>query len=199
LTSAACLLSYAWAKLAPIRNPRTFHEWVRNQFGERLFAIFFRTYTEKVWGMSCDEISADWAAQRIKGLTLGRAIWNGVLRSLNRTRADGRVKTLIESFRYPRRGPGMLWEEAARKMVRMGGGLEPGLRVVGLERQDPAGQWTVTAARGDGSLREFQARHVISSAPLRDIAAMVTPALASRPAAAQLPYRAFLIAALSAP
>src|SRR5215469_16181593 len=108
-TSAACVLSYAWAKLRPIRKPRTFHDWVRNQFGERLFAIFFRTYTEKVWGMSCDEISADWAAQRIKGLNLRTAIWDGLMRSLNRGTSQGKIKTLIESFRYPRRGPGMLW------------------------------------------------------------------------------------------
>jgi protoporphyrinogen oxidase len=69
-TSALCMLSYACAKAMPIPEPRTFHDWVRNQFGERLFQIFFKTYTEKVWGMSCDEISADWAAQRIKGLDL---------------------------------------------------------------------------------------------------------------------------------
>ena len=80
-TSAACLLSYAYAKARPIAAPRTFHEWVRNQFGERLFDIFFKTYTEKVWGMSCDEISADWAAQRIKGLDLRVAIVNALKRS----------------------------------------------------------------------------------------------------------------------
>ena len=72
--SAACMLSYAFAKAFPKPAPRTFHDWVRNQFGERLFRIFFKTYTEKVWGMSCDEISADWAAQRIKGLDLGVAV-----------------------------------------------------------------------------------------------------------------------------
>ncbi len=68
--SALCMASFAWAKTFPVRAPRTFHQWVRNQFGERLFGIFFKTYTEKVWGMSCDDISADWAAQRIKGLSL---------------------------------------------------------------------------------------------------------------------------------
>jgi hypothetical protein len=67
LQSAACMASFALAKAFPVKNPKTFHQWVRNQFGERLFAIFFNTYSEKVWGMSCDEISADWAAQRIKG------------------------------------------------------------------------------------------------------------------------------------
>src|ERR1700741_4755262 len=82
-TSAACMLSYALAKARPIAQPKSFHEWVRNQFGERLFQIFFKTYTEKVWGMSCDEISADWAAQRIKGLDLLTAVINGLKRSLH--------------------------------------------------------------------------------------------------------------------
>ena len=83
-TSAACMLSYAYAKAFPIASPRSFHEWVRNQFGERLFQIFFKTYTEKVWGMSCDEISADWAAQRIKGLDLRVAIMNALKNSFGR-------------------------------------------------------------------------------------------------------------------
>jgi protoporphyrinogen oxidase len=68
--SSLCVLSYLFKKSFPNENPETFHQWVSNQFGERLFSIFFKTYTEKVWGMSCDEISADWAAQRIKGLDL---------------------------------------------------------------------------------------------------------------------------------
>jgi protoporphyrinogen oxidase len=95
------------AKAFPVKNPKTFHDWVRNQFGERLFSIFFKTYTEKVWGMGCDEISADWAAQRIKGLSLGAAILDGLRRSLGRRKNVGTEdgpKTLIESFRYPRRG-----------------------------------------------------------------------------------------------
>ena len=108
LQSAACMASFALAKAFPVKNPKTFHEWVRNQFGERLFSIFFKTYTEKVWGMGCDEISADWAAQRIKGLSLGAAILDGLRRSLGRKKNAGTgdgPKTLIESFRYPRRGP----------------------------------------------------------------------------------------------
>src|SRR5215216_7310290 len=120
--SAACVLSYLHARAFPVRSPRTFHQWVRNQFGERLFSIFFKTYTEKVWGMSCDEISADWAAQRIKGLDLGVAVINALKRSLKPHRpapaAGGpMVKTLIESFQYPRKGPGMMWEAAARKIT----------------------------------------------------------------------------------
>jgi hypothetical protein len=87
-TSTACMLSYGYAKLRPVKNARTFHQWVRNQFGEKLFSIFFKTYTEKVWGMSCDEISADWTAQRIKGLDLGVAVSNALVRAV---RPSGRA------------------------------------------------------------------------------------------------------------
>src|SRR5262245_52787926 len=104
--SGMCVLSYLFKQVFPHENPETFHEWVANQFGERLFSIFFKTYTEKVWGMSCDEISADWAAQRIKGLDLWGAMANALRRSINPTggapTSNGEiVKTLIESFRYP--------------------------------------------------------------------------------------------------
>ena len=105
-TSAACMLSFAYAKALPIQAPGNFHEWVRNQFGEKLFSIFFKTYTEKVWGMSCDEISADWAAQRIKGLDLGVAVMSALKKALLPKRAPKAggpvVKTLIESFQYLR-------------------------------------------------------------------------------------------------
>src|SRR5579875_1729934 len=81
-TASVCMASYGWAKVTPIKPAKTFHQWVRNQFGEKLFSIFFKTYTEKVWGMSCDEISSDWAAQRIKGLSLMAAVTDGLKRSL---------------------------------------------------------------------------------------------------------------------
>src|SRR5687768_7410547 len=74
--SVRCVLSYAQARVFPVKNPKNFEDWVSNQFGTRLFRIFFKTYTEKVWGMSCKDISADWAAQRIKGLSLASAIMN---------------------------------------------------------------------------------------------------------------------------
>src|SRR4030088_2899623 len=130
-TSVACMLSYAYAKAFPVASPRSFHDWIRNQFGERLFQIFFKTYTEKVWGMSCDDISADWAAQRIKGLDLRVAVVNALKRALlprRPARAAGGavVKTLIESFQYPRKGPGMMWEAAARKIVQRGGEVRMG-------------------------------------------------------------------------
>src|SRR6266516_116876 len=110
--TAYCVLSFLYRQAFPHESPATFHQWVSNQFCERLFSIFFKTYTEKVWGMSCDEISADWAAQRIKGLDLWSAMANALRRSVKGPAdvqaGDTVIKTLIESFQYPRRGPGMM-------------------------------------------------------------------------------------------
>ena len=120
IESTMCVLSFMYKQAFPNEKPVTFHEWVSNQFGERLFSIFFKTYTEKVWGMSCDEISSDWAAQRIKGLDLWTAMASALRNSIAPAKkgpvrnADGEIiKTLIDSFEYPRRGPGMLWDAAA--------------------------------------------------------------------------------------
>jgi protoporphyrinogen oxidase len=195
IESALCMASFGWAKLRPIKDPETFHQWVRNQFGERLFGIFFKTYTEKVWGMSCDEISADWAAQRIKGLDLLAAVLDGVKRSLGVSRAaGGGPKTLIESFRYPRRGPGMMWEACTAKIEKLGGRVIMGARVTGLHFED--GDWTVTARRADGEILSFSARNVISSAPIRELIAAITPTPACHNRAAQLNYRDFLTVVL---
>jgi protoporphyrinogen oxidase len=199
-TSAMCMLSYAYAKAFPIANPRTFHEWVRNQFGEKLFSIFFKTYTEKVWGMSCDEISADWAAQRIKGLDLGSAVINALKKSFGsgQTRGpDGKViKTLIESFEYPRKGPGMMWEEAARKVVRQGGQVLMDRSVDTMSFNETTKLWTIHVKRGDGGMETFTASQVISSAPIRELVGMIKPMPISSFHARELKYRDFITVAL---
>src|SRR5947209_605684 len=115
-----CVLSYAAARVRPRPDIKTFEDWVVNQFGERLFQIFFKTYTEKVWGMSCKEISADWAAQRIKGLSLASAVRSALFRKRQPRKRGAAIKTLIDTFRYPRRGPGMMWESAARRIRELG-------------------------------------------------------------------------------
>jgi protoporphyrinogen oxidase len=196
--SALCMASYGWAKLTPVRNPRSFHDWTRNQFGERLFSIFFKTYTEKVWGMPCDEISADWAAQRIKGLDLMGAVIDALKRSLGlHNKGGGAVaKTLIESFRYPRRGPGMMWEAAAEKVRGFGGQVVMGRTVEALAWDEAAGFWTVTARKTDGGRETYQARNVVSSAPMRELAAAITPTVEAMPAAEGLKYRDFLTVVL---
>ena len=199
--SAACMLSYAYAKVFPIKDARTFHEWVRNQFGERLFSIFFKTYTEKVWGMSCDEISADWAAQRIKGLNLGIAIKNALKRALTSKRApqkksDAVVKTLIESFQYPRKGPGMMWEACARKIQKQGGKLLKGRELKSLAYDHNRRLWNVSASTADGTIEQYTARHVVSSAPVRELMETISPRPISYLHARALRYRDFLTVAL---
>src|SRR3990167_1740045 len=104
MESARCVLSYFKARLNPISPAASFSDWVINQFGERLFGIFFKTYTEKVWGMRCEDISADWAVQRIKGLSLASAVTNALLPK-RRVSRKNTIKTLIDTFRYPRKGP----------------------------------------------------------------------------------------------
>jgi len=204
LTSAACMLSYAYAKLFPVAPARTLHEWVRNQFGERLFQIFFKTYTEKVWGMSCDEISADWATQRIKGLDLTTAVINGLKRSLRIGRnakagaesGGDTVKTLIESFQYPRKGPGMMWEAAARKIAALGGRILMGRELVALDFDAAHNLWRIEVAAAGGAREIHTARHVVSSAALRELVERIKPAPLSLLHARALRYRDFLTVAL---
>jgi protoporphyrinogen oxidase len=201
IKSAACMLSFGYAKVFPIKAPRTFHQWVRNQFGEKLFSIFFKTYTEKVWGMSCDEISADWAAQRIKGLDLGVAVINALKRALlpkrpAKTVDAAVVKTLIESFQYPRRGPGMMWDAAARKVVERGGKVLMGRELVGLAYDSERKIWNIEAATSNGQRESYTARHVISSAPVRELVEKITPSPISLHNAKQLRYRDFLMVTL---
>ncbi len=198
LESALCVASYLKACLFPTRNPISFHQWVANQFGERLFRIFFKTYTEKVWGMSCDEISADWAAQRIKGLNLFVAVASALRKSLRLGAANrGTVKTLIESFRYPRRGPGMIWEAAALKIREQGGTIVQGQSARRFAWDDVEKVWSVTAHdQASSSERIYRARRVISSAPLRDVVNGISPRPASAEAASTLKYRDFITVAI---
>jgi len=196
--SLLCLASFTYAKLFPIKHPRTFHDWVRNEFGERLFSIFFKTYTEKVWGMSCDEISADWAAQRIKGLNLTSAIIDAVRRSLglSRTTHTAAVKSLIGSFRYPRKGPGMMWEAAARKIEALGGRVLMGRRASSFRWDEVRRIWHVEATCANGATEHYRARHLVSSAPLRELVGCITPVPLSLPNALKLSYRDFLTVVL---
>jgi protoporphyrinogen oxidase len=197
-TSAACMLSYAFAKAFPVASPRSFHDWVRNRFGERLFQIFFKTYTEKVWGMSCDEISADWAAQRIKGLDLRVAVMNALTRSFRRKpkAGDDVVKTLIETFQYPRKGPGMMWEAAAAKTKERGGRILMGRELTGLAYDDAQKLWRIEVETADGKHESYTARHVVSSAPVRELVQKLSPKPISLLHARALRYRDFLTVAL---
>ena len=148
METTRCVLSWVWAQIRPRKPEHSFEDWVINRFGERLFSIFFKTYTEKVWGLPCNEISADWAAQRIKNLNLLKAGLNAL--GLNFSRGDT-IKTLIDEFRYPRLGPGMMWEKLSDDLTTGGCRLEMGAKVESI-RWKPGGAYSVqTASQQSGS------------------------------------------------
>jgi protoporphyrinogen oxidase len=199
LEATACVTSYLRAQLFPVRDPRNFEDWVINRFGQRLFRIFFQTYTEKVWGMRCTEISADWATQRIQQLSLWRAIIGPLIDRFNVSgRRINAPKTLIDRFHYPRLGPGMMWEAAVRRITDLGGEIRMGAKVTGLQFDAANGLWHVSCACSDGTARTVSATHVISSAPLRDVIRFLQPIPShdARQAAAGLRYRNFFVVGL---
>ncbi len=199
LRSTLCMASFAKAKMFPKKNVVSFQDWTVNQFGHRLFSIFFKTYTEKVWGMPCDEMSADWAAQRIKGLSLGAAVLDGLKRSLglNKRPNDGmQTKTLLETFRYPRLGPGMMWEAARDHVVAGGNSVMMGHALKQIAQDQVTGRWRVQATAPDGAAMTINAAHVISSAPMRELAGRIHPVPNTLNQALDLKYRDFLTVAL---
>lgn len=192
-----CGLSYLGAKLRPHPRPQSFEGWVTNQFGARLFRIFFKTYTEKVWGMSTADLSADWAAQRIKGLSLWTVFTSAI--PWHRTpQSRGEItKTLIDHFRYPRLGPGQCWEMAAQSLARRGLPVAMGERVVSIRHGDGSAVAVVTDLP-EGDQRVWPTEAVISSLPLRELVEILDPPPppAVQAAGRALRYRDFLTVAL---
>jgi len=180
------LASYARARLTRGGAQESYEDWVSSRFGRRLFELFFKTYTEKVWGVGTDELRAEWAAQRISGLSL----WSALRAAL--PGSGEKPKSLIEEFRYPRLGPGQMWEEMARRVESGGGEVRLGATVEGIEHE----HGKVTAVRAGGERVEVAA--AISSIPLRTIAGVAEPAPPREVtlAAAGLRYRDFLTVAL---
>lgn len=162
------MLSYLRFRLFPYPQEDTFEQWVTNRFGKRLFEIFFKTYTEKVWGIPTSEIRAEWAAQRIKGLSLFSAIRN----ALFKPRGE-QIKTLIEEFHYPRRGPGMMWERVVELVTRRGGKVMMNADAVAVKHD--GGRVTGVEAVVNGEACFFPATDVLSSAPLTELIAKLDP------------------------
>lgn len=186
------LLSYAKAALRPSPVEDTFEQWVVNRFGRRLYEIFFKTYTEKVWGIPCSEIRAEWAAQRIQGLSLTRAI----LSATSLQRRSTKVKTLIDSFKYPRLGPGQMWEAARDRIQALGGQVLMHHQMTGIDVRD--GQARSVAVRTPEGDTVIEADHIITTTDVRALVrALDTHATPDIHAAGNaLNYRDFLIVSL---
>jgi len=162
--SIAIVASYLRVKVRPVDPEISFEDWVTNRFGRRLFRLFFKTYTEKVWGIPCGTISARWAAQRIQGLSLKIAVINMLAPWLNR-RPGREVKTLVDEFEYPRLGPGMMWEAFAARIEELGGSVLLNARVTAVSHDGHAVRG-VEIEDADGG-RLFQpASNVVSTMPL---------------------------------
>ena len=200
--SAWLTASYLRWRVRPHKKEENFEEWVVNRFGRRLFRTFFKTYTEKVWGISTTELKAEWAAQRIKDLSLKSAVIGAIWKPKH-----GQIKTLIEEFDYPRRGPGMLWEACVKGVERLGGEVRMNAAVKALhhgpidgadpdpdEKYPPARVEAVTIENADGSTERVEAAHVVSTMPLTELVRRLDPEapLKAMEASLKLKYRDFL-------
>ncbi len=186
------VLSYTKAKLRPNPIEDNFEQWVSNRFGKRLYNIFFKTYTEKVWGIPCTEIRAEWAAQRIQNLSLAKAIINATAINKRSTK----IKSLIDRFQYPRLGPGQMWETAAKKIEGFGSEVLMQHKVKALEMRD--GRVVAVRAETPSGTVRIEGEHFITTMPVRSIVRALEPQPpeAVRRAGEGLRYRDFLVVAL---
>jgi len=190
-----CVGSYLAARVRPPKDQSTFEGWVSARFGVRLYRMFFKTYTEKVWGVPATEIQADWAAQRIKNLSLGSAILNGVRGGRNQKD----ITTLIEEFQYPKLGPGMMWERATELVTKNGGEVVLNAPVVAVHRQGERAVGVTVRERSERT--RYDCSDVISSMPLSQLVQVMDPPAPAevRRAADDLGYRDFLTVSLVVP
>ena len=189
MESARMTSSYLRARLQPADPEETLEDWVVNRFGQRLYKTFFKTYTEKVWGLPCNVIRADWAAQRIRGLSFSRAVSHAIFRR-------GQTTSLVGEFLYPRLGPGQMWERAAEVITAAGGAVKLRSRVVALHHVD--GRITSATLESGGERQTLAVSDVISSMPLPALARTLAPAIdpGTLAAASRLRFRDFLIVVL---
>jgi protoporphyrinogen oxidase len=193
--SSLIFLSYVRAQLFPEKSEDTFDQWISNRFGKRLYRIFFKTYTEKVWGIPCNQIMAEWAAQRIKGLSLLAAVKSALIQNQPSSKSAV-IKTLIDAFHYPQRGPGMMWEtvkdivEQRGSEIRLNAGVE---KILWSE-----GNVEALEISADGKKERMEGTHFISTMPIRELIQKFEPSAPEEVirAAEALNYRDFLTVAL---
>jgi protoporphyrinogen oxidase len=196
IESTRCVLSYLWARINPPKDQGTLEGWIVARFGWRLYNHFFKTYNEKLWGVPVNKLPSDFAAQRIKNLSLSNAVMNALLPKRNQKN----ITSLIEEFQYPKSGPGMMWERCRDLVVKMGCTIEMKARVVGIKHANGRAT-SVVAKRKDGTTTEYPASHVISSMPISQLLKAMDPVAPPEifRAAEDLHYRDFLTVALVVP
>jgi protoporphyrinogen oxidase len=196
LEAFKCVASYCWARIHKPKDTTSLEGWVASRFGWRLYRIFFKTYTEKVWGVPAASIQADWAAQRIKNLSLGKAIVNAVMPKRN----SKDVTSLIEEFQYPKFGPGMMWEVCREKVEAAGARVQMSARVDRIEHAGGLAR-AVWFEDGDGRRQRQDCDAVVSSMPLGALVRTMDPPAPPEvlEAADALRYRDFLTVALVVP
>ncbi len=196
IEAVLCVGSYVWARLRPPKDQTNYEGWLVARFGWRLYRALFKTYTEKVWGVPVSTMPADWAAQRVKGLSLGNAIINALLPKRNQKE----ITSLIEEFQYPKYGPGMMWEACRDKVVAQGSKVVMDSAVTKVSRSDGRAT-SVTAEHRGGGATEYSCTEVISSMPISQLLEAMDPPVPAevRAAAEGLAYRDFLTVALVVP
>jgi protoporphyrinogen oxidase len=188
--AARVMLSYVWWQIFPHEREDTFEEWVTNRFGQRLFEVFFKSYTEKVWGIPCSTLRAEWAAQRIKDLSLRSAIVSMFLKP------QTTIKTLIEEFDYPRFGPGMMWRSVAEEIRKVGGSVRLSSEVIAIRGAGRRIEGVVISTDGHEEL--VTGDHFLSSMPVSVLVQRLSPPPPPQvlEAALRLMYRDFLTVCL---
>jgi len=201
VNTAGIALSYIKARLFPLRDETYLDAFFTNRFGRRLYETFFRGYTEKVWGVKCSEIRADWGAQRIKGLSLTRAISHAVRDLLSSDFAKqqrSRETSLITRFFYPKLGPGQMWEQVEAQVVAAGGTVRHGARVAGVTLDGGRVSRVTVEDRSTGKREEMPCDLFFSTMPVRELVRECDPAPPPnvREVADGLRYRDFLTVGL---
>ena len=183
-----CVLSYFYVRIRPPKNQDNFENWVAARFGWRLYNIFFKTYTEKVWGVDATKIGSDWASQRIKNLSLMKAILN----AFQINKSGEIITTLIDKFKYPKYGPGMMWETAYKKLLDKGHEIKLNKRIVEISKEDD--HYLVTTKDGE----QFKADNILSSMPLAHLPKTIKPSPSKEvlDSGENLKFRDFLSVAL---
>jgi protoporphyrinogen oxidase len=194
--------SFSWAQIFPRKLEKTLEDFLVNRFGYQLYLTFFKDYTEKVWGVPCQEISAEWGAQRIKGLSVGSALKHAAKKIFRKTSSIEQKETntsLIEKFLYPKLGPGQMWEEVAYQVQAKGGQIQYNQQVIGLKTKNKKVIAVRVLDKSSQEEKEIPCDYAISTMPVRDLVNGMDDVPESiRSISSTLPYRDFITVGLLA-